>query len=102
MFFLERTAWVDYHPPGSAELGVAVGNAAAQAEVIMLRNHGVILFDETFPDAVMRLQTLELACRIWLQARAADVSLKSVPAAQVGDFLASGRYRPRKPWHREP
>lgn len=102
MFFLERPAWVDYHPPGSAELGQDVGKAAAQAEVIMLRNHGVILHDETFADALMRLQTLELACSIWLQARAARLPLKPVPPGKVQEFLASGRYRPSKPWHTRP
>ena len=99
MFYLERVAWVDYAHPGSPELGAGVGAAARNAEVIMMRNHGVILFDETFSDAIMRLQTLEMACRMIVEAKAAGIALKKIPAHIVREFLHGGRYKPRRPWH---
>jgi L-fuculose-phosphate aldolase len=99
MYYLERIAWIDYAHPGSVELGESVQHAAASAEVIMMRNHGVILHDRSFDEALMRLHTLEMACRMIVEARAAGIALKRLPASVVNEFLKSGRYKPRQPWH---
>jgi len=100
MYYLERVAWVDYAHPGSAELGESVQRAAADAEVIMLRNHGVILFDVSCQEALLRLQTLEMACRLIVEARSAGIRLESIPVPTVREFLEGGRYKPARPWHR--
>ncbi len=102
MYYLERMAWVDYAHPGSAELGASVKRAAANAEIIMLRNHGVILFDKSVQEALLRLHSLEMACRMIVEAKAANIALKKIPAAVVNEFLHSGRYKPRQSWHRPP
>lgn len=99
MYYLERIAWVDYAHPGSTELGASVQHAAASAEVIMMRNHGVILFDHSFEEALLRLRTLEMTCRMIVEAKAAGIALRRIPAATVREFLHGGRYRPRQPWH---
>ncbi len=99
MFYLERVAWVDYAHPGSAELGESVKAAAAGAEVIMMRNHGVILFDKSSEEALLRLQVLEMTCRMIVEAKAAGIALKKIPAPVVREFLNSGRYKPRQPCH---
>lgn len=95
MYYLERVAWVDYAHPGSAELGESVQMAAGGAEVIMLRNHGVILFDRSAAEALLRLQTLEMACRMVAEARSAGIPLRRIPATVMNEFLESGRYKPR-------
>lgn len=102
MFYLERIAWVDYAHPGSAELGESVKRAAAGAEVIMMRNHGVILFAKSCEEALLRLQVLEMTCRMLVEARAAGIVLQPIPGAVVREFLHSGRYKPRQPWHDAP
>ncbi|MDI1249833.1 MAG: class II aldolase/adducin family protein [Lacunisphaera sp.] len=102
MYYLERVAWIDYAHPGSAELGAMVKAAARNAEVIMMRNHGVILFAESCGEAVMRLQTLEMACRMIVEAKAARITLGKIPNQIVREFLNSGRYKPCKPWHSVP
>jgi len=99
MFYLERVAWVDYAHPGSAELGESVKAASAKAEVIMMRNHGVILFDKSCEEALLRLQVLEMTCRMIVEAKAAGIALKKIPGPVVCEFLHSGRYKPRQPWH---
>jgi Ribulose-5-phosphate 4-epimerase and related epimerases and aldolases len=99
MYYLERIAWVDYSHPGSDELGESVGLAAASAEIVMMRNHGVILFDKTCDEALLRLQTLEMTCKMLVDARAAGIALKKLPTHIVHEFLHSGRYKPRQPWH---
>ncbi len=102
MYYLERIAWVDYAHPGSAELGASVKAAAREAEVIMMRNHGVILFDQSFQEAILRLQTLEMACRMVVEAKAAGVTLRRIPAAVAREFLQGGCYKPCRPWHAAP
>jgi ribulose-5-phosphate 4-epimerase/fuculose-1-phosphate aldolase len=99
MYYLERIAWVDYAHPGSEELGESVRRAAAEAEVIMMRNHGVILFDQTADEALLRLQVLEMTCKMLVEAKAAGIALQRIPAATVREFLDSGRYKPRRTWH---
>jgi ribulose-5-phosphate 4-epimerase/fuculose-1-phosphate aldolase len=100
MYYLERIAWVDYAHPGSEELGDSVRRAAAGAEVIMMRNHGVILFDRSADEALLRLQVLEMTCKMLVEAKAAGIALKKIPPEVVREFLHSGRYKPRQPWHR--
>ena len=99
LYYLERIAWVDYAHPGSVELGAAVKEASRHAEVIMMRNHGVILFDQSCAEAVMRLQALEMACRMIVEAKAAGITLGKIPEHVAREFLQSGRYKPRQPWH---
>jgi len=96
MYYLERVAWVDYAHPGTAELGESVGRAAAAAEVVMMRNHGVIVFDRSAAEALVRLQVLEMACRIVVEAKAAGITLNRIPAERMREFLDSGRYKPRQ------
>jgi len=102
MYYLERVAWVDYAHPGSSELGESVKQAATRAEVIMMRNHGVILFDESFAEALLRLTTLEMTCRMIVEAKAAGIPLQKIPSTVVREFLGSGRYKPRRSWQVAP
>ncbi|MFI2858576.1 class II aldolase/adducin family protein [Paenibacillus sp. JSM ZJ436] len=95
MYYVEKIAYVDYVHPGSLELGEAVEHAAAEAEVIMLRNHGVIVFDRSVKEAVMRLQTLEMTCRLLVTALQAKLSLHELDASMVEDFLNNANYKPR-------
>lgn len=98
MYYLERTARVPYHHPGSAELGAAVREGAGGANVLLLDNHGVLVFDASVSEAMMALQALEFACRMVVTARGAGVALKALPEATVNDFLENAGYRPRRRW----
>ncbi|WAH37095.1 class II aldolase/adducin family protein [Alicyclobacillus dauci] len=101
MYFLEDVAYVDYHHPGTSELGDAVKEQAGNAHVIILKNHGVILYDDSFADATMRLETLEMACRMIVTAKSAGMKLTKIPDHVVQDFLESARYKPRKKVNRK-
>jgi L-fuculose-phosphate aldolase len=96
MYYLENIAYVDYHHPGTQELGDAVAEQARGANIIIMRNHGVVVCDDSVSEALMRLETLELACRMILQAKTAGVSLKRIPEHMVSSFLQEGKYKPRK------
>lgn len=99
MYYLERTARVPYHHPGSEALGAAVGERAQEANVLLLDHHGVLVFDTSVAEALMALQALEFACRLVVTARSAGLPLAGLPPATVQQFLSSG-YKPRRSWPR--
>jgi ribulose-5-phosphate 4-epimerase/fuculose-1-phosphate aldolase len=98
MYYLERVARVRYCHPGSPDLGEAVRAHAAEANILLLDNHGVLVYDTNLREALMALHTLEFVSRLVITARSAGVPLKALPPEQVQDFLAKSGYRPRRPW----
>jgi L-fuculose-phosphate aldolase len=98
MYYLERVARVPYHHPGSQALGDAVAREARNANVIILENHGVLVYDSTLSEALMALQTLEAACQTIVIARSANIPLVQIPPATVQDFLDNAGYKPRRRW----
>jgi len=98
MYYIERVARVAYFHPGSPELGEAVREQAREANILLLENHGVLVYDTSIGEALMGLQTLEMVCRMAITARSAGLELRSLPAATVADFLDNSGYRPRREW----
>ena len=98
MYYLERVARVRYEHPGSAGLGAAVAEHAGGANVLLLEHHGVLVSDVSVREALAGLHTLELVCRMVVEARQAGITLRSLPAATVSDFLERSGYRPRRRW----
>ena len=98
MYYLERVARVNYCHPGSKALGEAVHAQVKNAKILLLDNHGVLVYDTSVREALMGLHTLEMACRMAISARSAGLELRSLPAATVEDFLTNSGYRPRREW----
>lgn len=98
MYYLERVARVPYCHPGSGDLGEAVRRKANEANVLLLENHGVLVYDSSVKEARMSLQTLEMACRMWIVSRSSGIELNRLPATVVDDFLERSGYRPRRRW----
>jgi 3-dehydro-4-phosphotetronate decarboxylase len=98
MYYLERVERVPYVHPGSAALGEAVQARARSANILLLENHGVLVYDTTVSEALMGFHTLEMVCRMVITAQGAQIPLRSLPAESVSDFLANSGYRPRRNW----
>jgi L-fuculose-phosphate aldolase len=98
MYYLERVARVPYHHPGSQALADAVQQQAMKANVLLLQNHGVLVYDSNVREALMALHTLELVCRMVVTMRSANIEPQSLPADTVHDFLNNAGYRPRRQW----
>lgn len=96
MYYLEKIAYVGYFHPGSQALGNAVEDKAGQTNILFLQNHGVIVYDESFQEARMRLETLEVVCRMMVTARSAGLSFKLLDPDVVRDFLETSGYKARK------
>jgi 3-dehydro-4-phosphotetronate decarboxylase len=98
MYYLERVERVGYFHPGSTALGEAVRAKACRASILLLENHGVLVYDTSMQEAMMGLQTLEMVCRMVITARSAGMEFRSLPAETVTDFLTNSGYRPRREW----
>ncbi|WNQ09099.1 class II aldolase/adducin family protein [Paenibacillus aurantius] len=98
MYYLEKTARVAYHHPGSEALGEAVREMAREADILLLENHGVLVYDSSIPEARMALQTLEMACRMLLTAKGCGIPLTPLPGETVRDFLDNAGYKPKRKW----
>ncbi|HEX7065428.1 MAG TPA: class II aldolase/adducin family protein [Bacillales bacterium] len=99
MYYLERVERVPYFHPGSRELAEGVREKAGKANVLLLENHGVLVYDKSLKEARMGLQTLEMACRMIVTAQGTGVELKKLSADTVGDFLENAGYKPRRKWN---
>lgn len=98
MYYLERVRRVAYCHPGTDALARAVEAAAASANVLLLENHGVLVYDTSLDDARTALEALELTCRMLLMSRAASVALSTLAPDVVHDFLCHSGYRARRNW----
>lgn len=96
MYYLENIAYVDYCHPGSQLLADAITRQAVQANIIIMRHHGVVVFDKNIAEAIVRLETLEMVCKMILQAKASGVQLNMIPDQVVTSFLEDSGYRPRQ------
>lgn len=98
MYYLERVARVPYHHAGSSGLAQAVEVQAKAANILIMENHGVLVYDMSAREALMGLHTLEVVCHMVVAARAAGLPMKPLPSVTVNDFLEHAGYKPRRGW----
>jgi len=98
MYYLQRMARIPYAHPGSKELTAFVDGVAANANVILMKNHGVILYDTTMQEACAGLEVLENTCRMCLEAARAGINMTPVEKETVQDFLLNSGYRKPRVW----
>ncbi|RPI21447.1 MAG: class II aldolase/adducin family protein [Chloroflexota bacterium] len=98
MYYLERVERVPYCHPGSEALASAVLEKAPYANILLLENHGVLVYDTSVKEALMGLHTLELACRMAITARSGGIEMQPVSPDMVRDFLENSGYRPLRRW----
>ena len=98
MYYLERVERVPYAHPGSNELGDLVREKVQKANILLLENHGVLVYDTSLKEAKMTLQTLEMACKMLIISRNAGMNLQELPENVVKSFLNEAGYKPRRRW----
>lgn len=97
MYYLFDVAEVDYHHPGTQALADAVREKASGTNVIFLKNHGVLVYDLSVREALARLETLEIACRMTLLAQCGGFALNGVANEMVNEFIYHSGYKPVLP-----
>ncbi|WP_282705090.1 class II aldolase/adducin family protein [Paenibacillus riograndensis] len=98
MYYAERIAYVDYYHPGSRELGEAVREKAKEANVIILKNHGIIVFDSSMKEARMGLETIEMTCRMAATMQMTGLTPTVLKPETQQDFLQHSGYKPSRLW----
>lgn len=101
MYYLERVERVAYFHPGSKELAEAVRKKAVHANVLLLENHGVLVYDTNLKEARMALQTLEMTCKMLVTEQRSGIPLRPLSDETVHDFLTNAGYKPRRMWRSE-
>ncbi|MFP3121906.1 class II aldolase/adducin family protein [Ectobacillus funiculus] len=96
MYYLEHLGYVDYFHPGTEELGQAIAEEAKKSDVILMRNHGVVVMDTSLSEALMRIETLEMTCKMIVTAKASGIKLNTLSEKTIKEFLEDSRYKPRK------
>lgn len=100
MYYLQRIVYVPYAHPGSAALAALTKQAAQNANVILMRNHGALILDVSIKEAMTGLEILERTCQMALEAQRTGISLSHLPKETVQDFLLNSSYRPLRPWQK--
>jgi 3-dehydro-4-phosphotetronate decarboxylase len=98
MYYLERVERVPYAHAGSQALGDAVREKVTKANVLLLENHGILVYDTSVREALMSLQTLEYTCRMLITAKNAGIELEALLPQTAHDFLNNAGYKPRRQW----
>lgn len=65
----DELGYHDYGPPSTAEECEALGRSCAQANALVLLNHGLLALGPTIPAAFVRMYYLERACQVELASR---------------------------------
>ncbi|MFC5652498.1 class II aldolase/adducin family protein [Paenibacillus solisilvae] len=99
MYYLEKVERVNYHHPGSTALGDAVAEKAKAANILLLENHGVLVYDVSIREARMALQTLEMACKMLIVSQTGKVNMNGLPRETEMDFLEKAGYKSRRNWN---
>lgn len=94
--YLGEMSAIPYFQPGSEALANAVETAARTSSIILMENHGVLVWDRDPQEALMRLMALEFACRLDHEAACAGRELLAVEASLVRDFREKRLYSARK------
>jgi 3-dehydro-4-phosphotetronate decarboxylase len=98
MYYLEKVERVRYEHPGSFNLADAVREKAGNANILLLENHGVLVYDTSIKEALTALQTLEFASRMFITSIEKGISINGLSNEIQQDFLANSGYKPRREW----
>ena len=98
MYYLERIERVPYAHPGSNQLGELVREKTAKANILLLENHGVLVYDTSLKEARMALHTLEFACEMAVKLAGSRLDIQELPETVVDDFLNNAGYKPKRVW----
>jgi ribulose-5-phosphate 4-epimerase/fuculose-1-phosphate aldolase len=83
MYYLEKVERVPFHPPGSEALGQAVRERAKSANILILENHGVLVYDVNPREARMVLHTLEMSCKMKLLSERLGIGMNGLQEETV-------------------
>ena len=84
--YLEKTEVIPYRHAGSIELAKKCAEGAKKADVLLLRNHGVVTIGSCIEDAVNKTLTFEFLCRLNVLSKSANMELKEIHPRQINEL----------------
>lgn len=87
--------YVPYYHAGSMELAEAVKEASEKANVIFMRNHGLLTYDQNLKEALFAMEITEQMCKMNIYSKMGGFPLKEVDQDTVKNFLNGGYYKKR-------
>ncbi|MFP4055203.1 MAG: class II aldolase/adducin family protein [Phycisphaerae bacterium] len=88
--YVGPVAWVPFHMPGSPELSAAVVAAAAESDLVMMRNHGQVALAGTPREAIQMAVFFESACEVILRNGEALSPLRDDHVRRLRDLAQRG------------
>lgn len=98
MYYLEKVVKIPYYHPGSAELAEAIKQNAKYGNVMLLENHGIIVYDTSIREARMALETLEYTSKMFIESEKSKIHINGLSDETVNDFLQNSGYKPVREW----
>jgi len=86
MAHLNNIVRVPYSHAGSKELAGEVAIRAKDSQVLILDNHGVVVWGKSLDECLIKTETLELLCHMQVAAASAGIALNYLGKEVVADF----------------
>lgn len=96
MYYCENMVKIPYHHAGSRELAEAVSAACRDSHVILMGNHGVLVYEKQMTECRTALEITEAVCKMNVLAGNGCLPLAEVPAETAADFLNGGYFKARR------
>lgn len=84
---IKKIEVVPYYHPGSIKLAKDVGKKAKNAEILLLKNHGVVCLGSSLEEVINRALTLEFLCRLTVLSKTADITLETISNWKAKKFI---------------
>lgn len=95
MYYNEKVVRIPYFHAGSAGLAGAVSEACRRSRVILMENHGLLVFDHNLAECRNALEVTENVCKMNILANMGKIRLKEVNTETAADFLTGNYYKKR-------
>ncbi|WP_367566152.1 class II aldolase/adducin family protein [Lacrimispora sp.] len=96
MYYNNTVAVIPYHHAGSIQLAASVREACEQTSVILMKNHGVLVYDQDLAECQSALEITENVCKMNILANLGNIRLQEVAPEIVDDFLSGNYYKKRR------
>lgn len=98
MYYLEKIVRIPYYHPGSIELADAIKENAKYGNIMLLENHGIIVYDTNIREARMALETLEYTSKMFVESQRSNIEIDGLNDEVVHNFLKKSGYKSIREW----
>ena len=86
MAYLGNIARVPYLHAGGKPLADAVAEKARDSQVLILQNHGVVVWGKSLDECFIKTESLEVLCHLQITAASAGISLNYLGEEVMEEF----------------